>query len=313
MLKPFLNQPSDNECRPQEISRLATAILLCVVSWVFLPSFKAMVSRWSTDPQYSHGFFIPILAAMIAWHRKDRFSAIPTRPHWHGILFVAAGVGAYLLGARIYFDWIQYAALLPILYGVALIVGGVWCGRVTWPAVLFLLFMIPLPFFVETAMARPLQSLAGQWSTFLLQTCGIAAIRTGNLINVEGHVLGVAEACSGLRMLVVFFAIAAAVAIFMERSWIQKLILIASAVPIALICNVLRITVTGMLYVSCGAEVAERVFHDVAGWLMMPLALGMMWLELKYLSRLIDDSWGVSAVSGERSASVFATPVHSEG
>ncbi len=196
-----------------------------------------------------------------------------------------------------------------VLYGAALLVGGTWLGRVTWPGILFLLFMIPLPFVAEVAMARPLQTFAGTVSTYLLQTVGFAAIQRGTLIDMEGHVLGVAEACSGLRMLVVFFAIATAVAILSDRSWLHRFILILIAIPIALVCNIGRITMTGTLYVYAGPELAERVFHDFVGWLMMPAALLMMWLEIKYLNLIILETGTSSAVGGRIPARVFGPTV----
>lgn len=310
MLKPFLPNAHDTaSCQSRDVSLLALIVLSCLTSWAFYPQLVALASRWLQDPQYSHGFFVPVLAVMIGWHRQDNVAATSTRPSSTGLGFVAVGMLLYLLGAHIYFDWIQQVALLPVLFGGILILGGRWLGQVCWPSVLFLLFMIPLPYAAEVAMAQPLQKVAGQCSTFGLQTLGIAAIQTGNLIDVEGHVLGVAEACSGLRMLVVFFALSTAVAILIQRSWLQKIILMFSAIPIALFCNILRISGTGLLYVYAGPELAEKVFHDLAGWLMMPIALLMMWLELKFLQLVIDDSWSATASGGERSAGVFNSAI----
>src|SRR5262249_38051277 len=98
---------------------------------------------------------------------------------------------------------------------------------------------------------------------------------------------GVVEACNGLGMLVLFFAIATAVAILIRRSFVEKAIIIASAAPIAVVANVIRITVTGLLHVTVGGEGANRFFHDFAGWLMMPVALGLLWLELHLMSRSV--------------------------
>jgi len=99
--------------------------------------------------------------------------------------------------------------------------------------------------------------------------------------------LGVVEACSGLSMLVIFFALSTAVAIVVRRPLWERLLLVASAVPIALLCNIIRITVTGVLHKVAGAQLADYVFHDLAGWLMMPMALGMLWVELKILAWVV--------------------------
>lgn len=293
MLKPFLNKSASHDF--QKMSPSHSGGLICVVIaliWAWLPSLSGMLTRWNQDPQYSHGFFVPLVAGMIAWYRREDVLPCDSTPSAKGIVFVALGVVMYLSGAHIFFEWLEQVALLPILLGIAMIIGGRWLALVTWPAIAFLLFMIPLPFSVETAMAQPLQNLAGKASVFVLQMFGIAAIRNGNLIDVEGHILGVAEACSGMRMLVVFFAIATAIALLSRRHWVEKLILVVSAGPIALFCNVARIAVTGLLYAYAGPEMAEKIFHDLAGWMMMPVALLLMWIEMKYLSYVIEDRTG---------------------
>ena len=110
----------------------------------------------------------------------------------------------------------------------------------------------------------------------------------GNIILVDEHKIGIVEACSGLRMLVVFFALATGLVLVVNRPWPDKLILVASAIPIALIANVIRVIITGLLYVNVtDSKVAHVFFHDVAGWIMMPLALGMMWVEMKILQHLL--------------------------
>ncbi|MEZ6126497.1 MAG: exosortase/archaeosortase family protein [Planctomycetaceae bacterium] len=293
MLKPFL--PARPEYQPLVPTRrwlICGALMVMASVWAFLPVLKQLVVRWNSDPQYSHGFFVPVIAAAIVWFRRSDVPPGDTTSHAGGLAWIAAGLLCYLAGLSIAFDWLQAMALLPVLYGVAAVLGGPWLMSVVWPAILFLSFMVPLPFRFEVAMAQPLQKLASVSSVFVLQTLGIVATRHGNLLNIEGHVLGVAEACSGLRMLVVFFALSTAFAVLGHRSWIHNLILICSAVPIALICNIGRIVLTGLLYLTAGEELASRLFHDFAGWLMMPAALLLMWIEMKYVDLVIDDSVG---------------------
>jgi exosortase len=140
------------------------------------------------------------------------------------------------------------------------------------------------------ALTDPLQRIATLASTFALQTIGLPALADGNVILLNDVELGIVEACSGLRMLVIFFALSTAVVLVIKRRPWEKALLVASAVPIALVANVTRITVTGVLHETAGREIADAVFHDLAGWLMMPLALGLLWVELKLLSRLLLDT-----------------------
>jgi exosortase len=147
--------------------------------------------------------------------------------------------------------------------------------------------MVPLPYRLEVALAHPLQRLGTWASTYALQTLGFAAFAEGNVIRMRPVRIGVVEACSGLSMLVIFFALSTAVAVLANRPLWERLLLVASAVPIAVAANVTRITVTGVLHKWVGRELADYVFHDLAGWLTMPLALGMLWAELRLLAWVI--------------------------
>jgi exosortase len=167
------------------------------------------------------------------------------------------------------------------------LLGGWKAFAWAWPAIGFLFFMIPLPFSLENALANPLRRVATSCSTYFLQTLGFPAFAEGNVIRLNEVRIGVVEACNGLSMLMVFFALATAVALVIQRPLADRLTLVVSAVPIALIANVLRITITGILHKTTSSAVADTFFHDFAGWLMMPLALGLLWLELKYLELLL--------------------------
>jgi exosortase len=146
-----------------------------------------------------------------------------------------------------------------------------------WPPIVFLLFMIPLPYEASRLMGAELQRIATIASTFLLQCAAQPAIAEGNRILIGDVTLNVVEACSGLRMLMTFFAFSTAAVLVMERHWLVKALVLASAIPIALLVNMTRIVITAILYLILGpdSEVAQHFFHDLAGWFMMPLALGL--------------------------------------
>jgi exosortase len=158
----------------------------------------------------------------------------------------------------------------------------------SWPALAFLAFMVPLPFTIEISLAVPLRRIATELSTYALQTLGCPAVAEGNIILIDDMRLGVEEACSGLGMLMTFFALATALAMIVNAPLRDRLVLIVSAIPIAVGANVIRITATGVAYHLAGkdSELAKLIYHDLAGWLMMPLALAMLWIELKFLANL---------------------------
>jgi exosortase len=255
-------------------------------AWGYWPTFASMARVWSGDPQYSHGYLVPVFALVLLWLRRDRLAGVPLQASWWGVVLVAGGAAVRLTGTFFFFEWFEQLSLLPTVAGL-FVLGGGWAAlRWAWPAVGFLVFMIPLPYQLEFALTGPLQRAATLASTYALQTLGIACLSEGNVILMGERKIGVIEACSGLSMLLVFFALSFAVALVIRRPFWHKAVVVASAVPIALVSNVVRITGTGVLHQTASSDVADAFFHDLAGWLMMPLALGLMWVELRFLAHL---------------------------
>jgi exosortase len=267
---------------PKEV--LVGALALAALLWAFGPVLSALAHRWGHDARYSHGWLVPLFSLYLLGSRSDRLAPGACRPSWWGLPVLLAGLGLAAAGTYVYFDWLNCLSLVLCLAGLVVALGGRAALAWAWPAVAFLLFMLPLPFRLEVALAHPLQRVATLVSTYALQTLGFAAFSEGNFIRMGEVRLGVVEACSGLSMLVIFFALSTAVAILIRRPWPDRLLLVASAVPIAILSNVIRIVATGVLHKVADRHLADYVFHDLAGWLMMPLALGMLWAELRLLS-----------------------------
>ena len=136
-------------------------------------------------------------------------------------------------------------------------------------------------------MTLPLQNWATSSAVFCLETLGYEVSRDGNIINLNGTVVAVAEACNGLRMLTSFFVISGLVVLLVQRRWWEKLIILASSVPIGLLCNTLRLAITAVAFTKIDSEKWGRAFHDFGGLAMMPLALGMVVFELWLLSNVV--------------------------
>jgi exosortase len=266
---------------------IGLAVFGAVLLWAYWPTLGAMAEKWSTDPQYSHGFLVPAFAAYLLWHRRRLLPEPVTPPSTWGLVLIGCGVALNLAGAYVFFDWLDMVSLLPVLAGFCLCYGGRPVLRWAAPSIGFLVFMLPLPYRLEVALSHPLQRLATLSSTYVLQTLGFAAVSEGNIIILDDARIGVVEACNGLGMLVTFFAMTTATVLVVRRSLLETLLIVLSAVPIAIIANVVRITLTGILHAKVGSEAADVVFHDLAGWLMMPLALGLLWAEMRLLALLL--------------------------
>ncbi len=265
---------------------VGVSLLLAAVLWSYWTTILKMADTWTTDPQYSHGFLVPVFALVILWNRRAQLHAVTWQPSLLGLPLLLGGILIRLLAIQRDIQPLDAFSLLPTLFGLVLFVGGRSLLRWSWPALAFLAFMIPLPFFVDGALAQPLRGLATDMSAYALQTLGYPALAVGNIILIDQLPLGVAEACSGLGMLMTFVALATALALISKAPMYVRLLLVVSAVPIALIANVARITATGMAYYDYGSTATRAMVHDVSGWLMMPFALALLGLELWYLNKL---------------------------
>lgn len=270
----------------------ALVAIVGVLGFVYFPLMIYCFGEW-LKPDYSHGFLVPAFSLYLAWMWK---SWAPTEIEWPD----PKGLGAIALGsvlfavsaANIGREWLQGFSLVINLCGAVLLLGGTTSLRWLWPAIAFLLFMFPLPYSVESALGWPLQKVAAVSSEFALQTLGYPTYREGMILHCQDHILEVKNACSGLSMLLTFFTLSAGMAIVIRRPWLDRVIILFSAVPIAILSNVVRIALTGVLYNEAGKELGDRVFHDFAGWMMMPLALGILLLELKVLDWVLQDDLG---------------------
>ena len=259
--------------------------LLVFVFWNSLDSRGAM--RFWDNPKYSHGWLVPIFTVILLWMRHEPFGPVTASARWAGVALLSVSLGIRLLATYFWTQVPQMDAFVPAVAGVFLLVGGWKTMRWAGPAVAFLIFMFPLPSFLDARLLAPLQRLATISSTYCLQTIGIAASSEGNRIEIGELQLGVVEACSGLRMLTIFVALAVAITLVTERPIWERLVIVASAVPIALAVNIIRITATGILHLTAGKKLADVVFHDMAGWFMMPMALGMLYVEFQILAHLV--------------------------
>jgi len=257
----------------------------------YAPNFQDLFRSWSDDPNYSHGFLVIPIALFMLWRRLSDMPWERTRaegevPWWSwGILAVVLALrfAAYERG----WQWIETATLLPTVACLTWTFGGGSLLHRAWPAILFLVFMLPLPNSVNGLISLPHQRIAATGSYVILQLSGFWAIQQGNIINLktkEGmEPLDVALACNGLKMLMTLAATVTATVILLPLPTWKRIVLLLSAVPIAMISNMIRIVMTGWCYYYIKGEGGKEWSHDISGWLMMPLALVLVGLEVQIL------------------------------
>ena len=265
---------------------MASVLLGCFL-WSYWPVLVELVAAWEREPDYSHGYLVVPVALYILWSRRSDCPAGTFSFHWLGLLPLAACFAIRMAGSLWYIDFLQAWSIPFWVAGVCWCLGGWAFLRWALPGIGFLAFMIPLPFRAETMLSLPLQSIASRISCFMLQVLGQPAIREGNVVIVNDLELMIVEACSGLRIFMSIIAVAYVYAALVQRPWWIKAGLILSVVPIALLVNALRITVTALLHFMVSGEAAHKFSHDAAGWFMMPVAAVMMAGIIWYLGRLV--------------------------
>lgn len=291
----------------QRMTTITIAILTGLLIYSYLPGLTNAYIAWA-NPQYAHGWIVPLFsAALLFWWRQPIAAPVALSARLAGLLLLAAAFGLRLLAASYQIVTIDMYTFVPAICGVFLLLGGWSVFRWAWAPLMFLIFMYPLPDEATRYLLGPLQTTATMVSTFALQTLGLEAYREGNQIVIGEMHLGVVDACSGLRMLTIFCALSVGLVMVGRRSWWENAIILASAIPIALAVNSIRITVTGVLYQVADTEFAERVFHDWAGLVMMPMAMAMLWAEQYILSNVFLAEIEGPAVLG-RSAAAAPQP-----
>jgi exosortase len=260
----------------QRAAWLTTLFLTCLLIYSYWPGLMNASASWG-HAQYSHGGLVPLCSlALLFWWRRP-LDQVNLSARLAGLALLTGGFLLRLFCARYRIVTIDMYTFVPALAGVVLLAGGWGTLRWAWAPILMLIFMYPLPEDATRYLLGPLQTMATMTSTFALQVLGYDAYREGNRIVLgEDHVLGVVDACSGLRMLTIFVWLCVLLALVGNGEWWENLVIVASAVPIALIVNSARITVTGVMY-TINPEIAEKIFHDWAGYFMMPLAIALLY------------------------------------
>lgn len=261
-------------------------VLLAAFAWAYASTFGRVVGLWDANPDYSHGCLVIPVSLFFLWARRGSFPADQVAWSLVGFVLVLAGAALHVAGAWLYFLPMDGWSIPLTLAGIIWLIAGLGVLGWAFPAVAFLFFMLPLPSAVESTIRLPLQQAAAWLASGLLNAVGLPALAEKNTILLGDMQLEVEQACSGLRMLFGITALAFAYVVLVRRPWWQKVILVLFIVPIVLLANAIRVTATGVAF-QYFSGVDERAFsHDIASWMMIPLAALMFWLVLWYLGRL---------------------------
>ena len=253
-------------------------IIVALLLWLYSPTLAHLAAQWWNDPNFSHGFFVPLFSAFVIWQDRTRLSSLSSRPSWSGLLFLGLGLCVLMVGQMGAELFLARLSLLIVLAGLIVLFFGWNFFRALLFPWAFLLLMIPIPTIVFNQITFPLQLLASKVASTTLPWMGVPVLREGNVIVLPAMALEVAEACSGIRSLMSLTTLAVIYGYLMERRVGVRVLLAVASVPIAVAANSLRIVGTGLLVQYWDPEKAEGFFHEFSGWLIFVVSLLMLYL-----------------------------------
>lgn len=264
-----------------------TGVLAALLLWLYLPTLSHLVAQWWNDPNFSHGFFVPIFSAFVLWQERPRLASVKVQPSWSGLFFLAFGLCVLIVGRMGAELFLSRLSLLILLAGlIVLFLGWSFFRAVLFPWA-FLILMIPIPAIIFNQITFPLQLLASKVASITLPLMGVPVLREGNVIILPAMTLEVAEACSGIRSLMSLATLSVIYGYLMERSVGLRAVLALASIPIAVAANSFRIVGTGLLVQYWDPEKAQGFFHEFSGWLIFVVSLVMLYL----LHRILRVFW----------------------
>jgi exosortase len=247
--------------------------------------FTHLVRQWDHDPDMSHGFFVPLVSAFLIWQRRAEIAAIKPRPTWWGLALVLYGTAQlYLatLGAELF---LARTAFVITMFGVVLMLGGPPVLRKLAFPLFLLFFMVPIPAVLYNRVTFPLQILASTFAGDGLAWLGLPVLREGNILELPQQRLSVVEACSGIRSLLTLAFLAVVYGQFFEKKIWVRVALFLATVPIAIVANASRVTLTGIIS-DWKPDLAEGFFHTAQGWVIFMVSLFLLIAFHQVLTRL---------------------------
>jgi exosortase len=249
---------------------------------IFLRPLQHLVNIWQDDADYSHGFFVIPLSIYFIWQKQNSWINESNFPSFIGFIFFIISLSLFLTSFLVNFYTLAYLSMLAVILGLVLTFAGWKKTRFFVGAILFLIFMFPIPSSVYILITNPLKLFITSLSAYIIHLWGIPVLQEGNLLYFANTSLEVAEACSGLRSFFSYLMLGLVFSVFASRL-LSKIILVISSIPLSLIVNIFRVTVTGILSHYYGEKAAQGFFHEFTGMIFFLVGLVLMILIYLFL------------------------------
>src|SRR5208283_2395216 len=243
---------------------------------------------WARE-DYNYCYLIPFVVLYLVWEKKDRWINETSVPSWGGLVALLPAILLFWIG--------ELAGEFYSLYISSwLVVLGLLWGHVGWKKLKIVafplftaLFLFPPPLFINTKLTFNLKLLSSEIGIKIIQLFGMSAYREGNIIDLGFTQLQVVDACSGLRYLIPLFLMGVLVAYYFRAALWKRTVIVLSSIPLSIVTNSLRISLTALLFPFLGRSAAEGFFHDFSGWVIFMISCGVMLAEIWILRRIMPD------------------------
>lgn len=253
--------------------RYRLLLTLLLVAGLYGSVLAEMARQWYRDDTYSYGVLIPLVSAWFVYLRRTELLECEAAPSLPGLAIVAAALAQFLLASLARENFTERSSLVLLLAGIVVCLFGPRVFALLRLPILYLIFMVPLPYLVYNAITFPLKLFVATVAVTVLQGLGIAVVGEGNVLMLPNITLEVADACSGIRSLISLLAAATAYAFLLRTSPLRRWGIALAAIPIALFTNALRVVATGILAARLGGDAATGFMHETAGMAIFGLAL----------------------------------------
>jgi exosortase D (VPLPA-CTERM-specific) len=273
--------------RPANFNKLLLVIVAVLIAvLVFSSSLRELVHRWISQEEYSHGFFIPAISAWLLWTRREALAASIGKPSWAGPVLILLAAAMHVVGELSALYVLSQVGFVVALFGIVLSAGGFPLARVSFIPIVFLLFAIPLPYFIDSTLSYRLQLISSELGVYFIRLFQVPVYLEGNVIDLGQYKLQVVEACSGLRYLYPLVSLGFLAAYLFNAPLWQRAIVFLSTIPITIVMNSFRIGMVGILVDRWGPQSADGLLHFFEGWIIFIACAGLLTLEILVLTFL---------------------------
>ncbi|MEE2690598.1 MAG: VPLPA-CTERM-specific exosortase XrtD [Pseudomonadota bacterium] len=270
------------ELRPQMLTAeparrwLIAALVGALLVVLFWDAGANLWARWGGQQELSHSYFIPLISAWLVWTNRKAVAASVGEPSWVGVALLAFAGALVVIGKLTFIYVFQHIAIVVAVAGLTAAFGGVSLLRVCAVPIAFLFFAVPPPYWAITVLSWKFQQMSSVLGVAMIRMMDIPVFLSGNVIDLGDYKLQVAEACSGLRYLFPFLSLGVMTAYLFRGPLWQRLLIVASTIPITIFMNSFRIAVTGALVQASGIQHAEGALHMFEGWVVFLLCLAAL-------------------------------------